>query len=95
MSTFNPKDKQEEEGWEEEIHSICQHFKNIMLIITNFQTKYIKEHASILKTEDFREIFEDNIIFLSNVLQNLIDVENELIFEKEAADVDKKNISQQ
>ena len=92
MSTFYNQPKgQHDEDWLEQIHSIHQRFKNVMMIITNFQIKYINDRASMHKTPFFEEVFEDNEILLTNVMQNLMDIEGELVFEKGR----KKNISQE
>ena len=90
MSTFYNQPKgQYDEDWLEQIRSIHQRFKNVMMIIVKFQIKYMEYRASIDKTTLFEEVFEDNEILLTNVMQNLINIENELAFEKGS----KKNIS--
>ena len=55
-----------------------------MMIITNFQIKYIKDRASMHKTPLFEEVFKDNEKFLTYAMQNLMDIEDELAFEKES-----------
>ena len=90
MSTFYNEPKgQHDEDWLEQIHSIHQRFKNVMMIIVKFQTKYMEDHASMHKTPLFEEVFNDNSLLLSNVMKNLMDIEDELAFEKGS----KKNIS--
>ena len=54
---------EDKEYWAEEIRGIRERFKNIMLIITNFQIKYLEDRASMQKTQLFEEVFDDNAIF--------------------------------